>query len=65
MGLRMMLGIGIRKLTEYVKENNGIVAFDINTINEWLKKEKYPFTVMCIDDPIKGRVLKLVLTSKT
>lgn len=63
-GKDAMIKLGLTKLKEFIKEKGNSVEFTENEINDFIASKGEPFTILCIDNPEKGKIIKLIYSGE-
>ena len=68
-GTQAMIKIGFKKFADFIKsnskkENGYCMEFTENEINNWLAENGHEFSILCLDDVDKGKVLKIIYSGE-
>ena len=59
-GQDAMIKMGLSKLTDFLKSKGNTVEFTENEINDFIAKKGQPFSILCLDDEKKGKIIKII-----
>ena len=63
-GKDALIKLGLNLLKKFMAENNAKVEFTENQINDWLAVHKHPYSLLCITDPEKGKIIKIIYSGE-
>ena len=63
-GTDTMIKFGLQKLGEWIKSKGGTYDLTENEINDWLAQKGYAFSILCIDDEKKGKIIKIIYSGE-
>jgi len=68
-GKDAMINLAVNKLIDYIKksgkkEGGYTLEFSENEINDYLAENKHAFSILCLQDPKKGKIIKLIYSGE-